>query len=930
MRSEGQFTYKLLVALSINNTVLHQSQGAVTCSTSASPQNASVGSRGFLRPRFGVAPYRTAYEDGTLFTGLGLGDCLNDQLTFLTYNETSGGQFNRTLEEYVSDYSQAGFNIFRWSNGNCAWRIELSFDGNPGRSIGNVYNATLVMLLDEVYNTFRAHGMSMWAVPFAKDNREPLFPNMGDGDTVYHLAQRQAIERHLEYVVARWGAQTDVWSLLNEQRADSAWLTVAADYVRSIDPYQHPVTSSWNDHLNLTQIEMDSVHWYYGEKFGGTTGSASAASDMIDAEMVHGKPVYFTESGNRAHNWDVDSHTRMRIRSWVCFFKSAVLMWWNTAGTRNCVPCGGGNMYLGPLERSYNSILRRYANFMLDPDVQQLDVTTMAAGINAFSIRGAAFANQSISQQTLILAYLHHNTSHSTNISTGIIFGNNVRLAGCAGLWLDPSNGTTTVIETINASGSLTSPLFTIDIALRLECPGAPSPIPPPSPPPIAPSPTAYSTRYKHWASVQGANYVPSYSTNDVKDIFRPGFWNATVVERELSFAKKLSVNSLRVFVSFGGYMSDNSTSEFLQNYVSFQRLMLAENLTLMVTLGTGERAPIGPCNETTSFVSAVVNAEVAGVVIAYEADNEPTGYMFDYLINCTLPAIFNVSRSPNVDIGVGVAHVGEVAAFKDHVTTLNWHSYNGQSNGGGLQGEINEVQKYMNKFSQPKQLIVTEWLARPAQPLASAYPVLRDSAVVGYAWALIIVDCTTHWGRPVVPGDPPFQGMIWPNGTVYDDVEEGECMRNQCKTLQYVHHCCNNPHDDGEDTDSLWNFSGSNGSDWQTKSFGSPEFKLPGPREGSMRWTNVTSSSVLIGPLPNGTARVALYLANRPNGVPYTVQLDGSQIHASSTQSNATAWVSRTLLSVKGGKLVRVSVGDTMNGTSQFSIYGVTFFSNP
>ena len=40
--------------------------------------------------------------------------------------------------------------------------------------------------------------------------------------------------------------------------------------------------------------------------------------------------------------------------------------------------------------------------------------------------------------------------------------------------------------------------------------------------------------RYKHWAEVQGANYVPSYAVNDVKDVFRPGFWNASVVDREL------------------------------------------------------------------------------------------------------------------------------------------------------------------------------------------------------------------------------------------------------------------------------------------------------------------------------------------------------------------------------------------------------------
>ena len=127
-------------------------------------------------------------------------------------------------------------------------------------------------------------------------------------------------------------------------------------------------------------------------------------------------------------------------------------------------------------------------------------------------------------------------------------------------------------------------------------------------------------TRYKHWAEVQGANYVPSYSVNDVKDVFRPGFWDASVVNRELGYAKTLAVNSLRVFVSHGAFLSGNSSYQevFLQNYLSFQHLAKAHGLTLMITLGTGERS-YGPCNQTTSFVQAIVGQELPGTVIAYE-----------------------------------------------------------------------------------------------------------------------------------------------------------------------------------------------------------------------------------------------------------------------------------------------------------------------
>jgi hypothetical protein len=423
-----------------------------------------------------------------------------------------------------------------------------------------------------------------------------------------------------------------------------------------------------------------------------------------------------------------------------------------------------------------------------------------------------------------------------------------------------------------------------------------------------------------------------------VKDIFREGFWNATVVDRELGYASTVAVNSLRVFVTHGGYCSSgcNNTAAFMKNYQSFQKLAKARGLTLLVTLGTGERSPFGTCEETTRFVNAIVGAEINGAVIAYEADNEPSSYMIGYLTNCTLPALNAASRNPNVDISVGLAHVGEVAAVKNLVTTLNWHSYNGQNNGGGLYGEINELQKYVNKFDPPKQLVLTEWHARPAQPLAAAYPVIRDNKVAAYMWALVIVDCTSHWNRPLVPSDPPFQGLLWPNGSAYDDLEEKECLRSQCRTLRYVHHCCNNWHANGTMLDGLWAFSNfsngknSSGSEWQTKVFGSPVFKLPGPREGSMRWTNVSGASITIGPLPTGTKRVALYLPTSAYGCNFQVELDGKQIHSGTTFSNANEsnWVGRTVLTVAEGKLLKLVVGKALATTTKFSISGVTLFT--
>ena len=71
-------------------------------------------------------------------------------------------------------------------------------------------------------------------------------------------------------------------------------------------------------------------------------------------------------------------------------------------------------------------------------------------------------------------------------------------------------------------------------------------------------------------------------------------------------------------------------------------------------------------------------------------------------------------------------------------------------------QGEIEQIQKLANTFTPPKPLVLTEWLARPAQPLASAYPVILEGKVAAYNWALVFVNCSTGWAKPAGPVNPP------------------------------------------------------------------------------------------------------------------------------------------------------------------------------
>lgn len=72
------------------------------------------------------------------------------------------------------------------------------------------------------------------------------------------------IKRFIKYSVDRWGAYVDVWEFLNEQKAADGWYAQMTPYLRSIDPYGHPITTSW-ERPELPGIEVNAPHWYGNE-----------------------------------------------------------------------------------------------------------------------------------------------------------------------------------------------------------------------------------------------------------------------------------------------------------------------------------------------------------------------------------------------------------------------------------------------------------------------------------------------------------------------------------------------------------------------------------------------------------------------------------------------------------------------------------------
>merc|ERR1712061_645628 len=97
---------------------------------------------------------------------------------------------------------------------------------------------------------------------------------------------QQALGRYLDLVVARWGAQVDVWSLSNEARSPDSWIEWMAGYLRSIDPYQHPISVSWN-RPDLDKIESNSIHWYHSDDIRDEDADTC---NLIEQSLLAKKP----------------------------------------------------------------------------------------------------------------------------------------------------------------------------------------------------------------------------------------------------------------------------------------------------------------------------------------------------------------------------------------------------------------------------------------------------------------------------------------------------------------------------------------------------------------------------------------------------------------------------------------------------------------
>jgi hypothetical protein len=131
-------------------------------------------------------------------------------------------------------------------------------------------------------------------------------PCVQPSDYFTNARARELVRRRLRYSVARWGWTTKLaaWELWNEvdnnegfdSNACAAWHREMGDYLKSLDPWKHLVTTSWRDRQTfaLPQIDIVQAHSYWGPEYDAAQYTLQDTDHLM---RPFGKPFFFGEQG---------------------------------------------------------------------------------------------------------------------------------------------------------------------------------------------------------------------------------------------------------------------------------------------------------------------------------------------------------------------------------------------------------------------------------------------------------------------------------------------------------------------------------------------------------------------------------------------------------------------------------------------------------
>ena len=259
---------------------------------------------------------------------------------------------------------------------------------------------------------------------------------------------------------------------------------------------------------------------------------------------------------------------------------------------------------------------------------------------------------------------------------------------------------------------------------------------------------------------IKGANYTPSYASNDVVT------WNdfdSEVVDRELGYAKKLGLNSVRTWLQYIVY--EDNPARFLENFETYLQLCDKHGIRAMPILfdscfgeepkldwkggwvaspGFSKLVP-SYRPKLRKYLEDVVGGHVNDKRVAiWDIMNEPEAtphFLTDdgreQIMDHVLWAIEQVQEiDPSHPTCVGAAGgVARASAYADKVDVIAIHSYTGDPK--VFKKELVDALRLGEKLNKP--VLINECCAPGwGQDYEMVLPILREVGMPYYFWEVV------------------------------------------------------------------------------------------------------------------------------------------------------------------------------------------------
>ena len=264
-------------------------------------------------------------------------------------------------------------------------------------------------------------------------------------------------------------------------------------------------------------------------------------------------------------------------------------------------------------------------------------------------------------------------------------------------------------------------------------------------------------------STLRGANYRGSGAA-DTTDYWR--HYSAAETERDLTYADRLQLNQLRVFVNYASWEADQRA--FRRNLTDLARACYRHRIGLMVTIGETQTFidKDGTINRAriTRFVRGLVTAVGREPALAFwDASNEPdynaAGVPPDQQAKRMEIARLIAADLHRLDrrtpVTIGVAYEQNMEALADAVDVLSFHDY--LSTRAAIARDIGRAKAFAARTGKPVMNTEVGCIAR-ANPYDVTLEEHMKARVGWYIWELMI---TRRWGN--------VHGVFYPDGTVRD-----------------------------------------------------------------------------------------------------------------------------------------------------------------